>query len=180
MKIALFTTLLLASTPTLAVVNGTPVNWSSQDDTVRLDASDNASKYCTATMIAGRYALTAAHCFANDSGLDAALTAAGKRYDLNTTVNHPNFVYKEDSLSTEDVALAVLDDALDYRHIHFLNVDELTEAEPVSISGFGGTKESLNRADFTYSHSYFWYDFLLYLDMVNDSHTTGGDSGSAC
>ncbi|MDE0552519.1 trypsin-like serine protease, partial [Vibrio sp. VP6] len=59
----------LLSASSYAVENGTPVDWSQHDDTVRLDNSTNKSLYCTATLISGRYAITAGHCV-NDGGLD--------------------------------------------------------------------------------------------------------------
>ncbi|MDN4716419.1 hypothetical protein QYZ39_25750 [Vibrio parahaemolyticus] len=47
------------------------------------------------------------------------------------------------------------------------------------IRGFGGTIDSLNQADFTFSHYNYADLYYVYADTVNESHTTGGDSGAA-
>ncbi|WP_299697615.1 trypsin-like serine protease, partial [uncultured Vibrio sp.] len=171
--------LTLLSTQALAVVNGTPIDWSSQDDTVRIDSSISDSQYCTATLIAGRYAITAAHCLQGDK-LDTVVTASNDTHTIAYSVLHPE--YDNDGHSDDwdkDVAFALLSQPIDYSHIHFLTARELTDNEPVHISGFGGTIENLNRADFTFSHHHWADPYLIYLDTVNLSHTTGGDSGSA-
>ncbi|WP_299695728.1 trypsin-like serine protease, partial [uncultured Vibrio sp.] len=177
-KTTLFSALALTlfSTQTLAVVNGTPIDWSTQDDTVRIDSSINSSQYCTATLIAGRYAITASHCLQDDK-LDTVMTASHDAHTIANSVLHPE--YEDAGQFDNDVALAELNTSVDYHDIHFLNVGDLTDNEPVHISGFGGTIETLNRADFTFSHAHWTRSYIIYLNMVNESHTTGGDSGSA-
>ncbi|MDN4712427.1 trypsin-like serine protease [Vibrio parahaemolyticus] len=83
----------LLSASSYAVENGTPVDWSQHDDTVRLDNSTNKSLYCTATLISGRYAITAGHCV-NDGGLDIMtpsnsenLPLSAQWLSLNTPMN---------------------------------------------------------------------------------------------
>ncbi|EGQ8927006.1 GlyGly-CTERM sorting domain-containing protein [Vibrio parahaemolyticus] len=167
----------LLSASSYAVENGTPVDWSQHDDTVRLDNSTNKSLYCTATLISGRYAITAGHCV-NDGGLDIMTPSNSENLPLSAQWISPEYT-DEYGRRAKDAGIVRIDNPVDYRHVHFLNIDEQNEGEPMVIRGFGGTVDSLNQADFTFSN-YHWADhYYVYADTVNESHTTGGDSGAA-
>ncbi|MDF5213327.1 trypsin-like serine protease, partial [Vibrio parahaemolyticus] len=167
----------LLSASSYAVENGTPVDWSQHDDTVRLDNSTNKSLYCTATLISGRYAITAGHCV-NDGGLDIMTPSNSENLPLSAQWLSPEYTDEYDRRA-KDVGIVRVDDPVDYRHIQFLNIDEQSEGQVMVIRGFGGTADSLNQADFTFSN-YHWADhYYVYADTVNESHTTGGDSGAA-
>ncbi|ELB2105272.1 trypsin-like serine protease [Vibrio parahaemolyticus] len=167
----------LLSASSYAVENGTPVDWSQHDDTVRLDNSTNKNLYCTATLISGRYAITAGHCV-NDGGLDIMTPSNCENLPLSAQWISPEYT-DEYGRRAKDAGIVRIDNPVDYRHIHFLNIDEQNEGEPMVIRGFGGTVDSLNQADFTFSN-YHWADhYYVYADTVNESHTTGGDSGAA-
>ncbi|APC90700.1 MULTISPECIES: trypsin-like serine protease [Vibrio harveyi group] len=167
----------LLSASSYAVENGTPVDWSQHDDTVRLDNSTNKSLYCTATLISGRYAITAGHCV-DDGGLDTMTLSNSENLPLSAQWISPEYTDEYDRRA-KDVGIVRVDDPVDYRHIQFLNIDEQNEGEPMVIRGFGGTVDSLNQADFTFSNYHWDKEFRVYADTVNDSHTTGGDSGAA-
>ncbi len=167
----------LLSASSYAVENGTPVDWSQHDDTVRLDNSTNKSLYCTATLISGHYAITAGHCV-NDGGLDIMTPSDSENLPLSAQWLSPEYTDEYDRRA-KDVGIVRVDDPVDYRHIQFLNIDEQSEGQVMVIRGFGGTADSLNQADFTFSN-YHWADhYYVYADTVNESHTTGGDSGAA-
>ncbi|MCZ5870669.1 trypsin-like serine protease, partial [Vibrio parahaemolyticus] len=155
----------------------TPVDWSQHDDTVRLDNSTNKSLYCTATLISGRYAITAGHCV-NDGGLDIMTPSNSENLPLSAQWLSPEYTDEYDRRA-KDVGIVRVDNSVDYRHIQFLNIDEQSEGEPMMIRGFGGTIDSLNQADFTFSHYNYADLYYVYADTVNESHTTGGDSGAA-
>ncbi|MDG3424507.1 trypsin-like serine protease, partial [Vibrio parahaemolyticus] len=167
----------LLSASSYAVENGTPVDWSQHDDTVRLDNSTNKSLYCTATLISGRYAITAGHCV-NDGGLDIMTPSNSENLPLSAQWLSPEYTDEYDRRA-KDVGIVRVDNSVDYRHIQFLNIDEQSEGEPMMIRGFGGTIDSLNQADFTFSHYNYADLYYVYADTVNESHTTGGDSGAA-
>ncbi|HBB9961443.1 TPA: trypsin-like serine protease [Vibrio parahaemolyticus] len=167
----------LLSASSYAVENGTPVDWEQHDDTVRLDNSTNKSLYCTATLISGRYAITAGHCI-DDGGLDIMTPSNSENLSLSAQWISPEYT-DEYGRRAKDVGVVRVDSPVDYRHIQFLNIDEQNEGEPMVIRGFGGTVDPLNQADFTFSN-YHWADhYYVYADTVNESHTTGGDSGAA-
>ena len=167
----------LLSASSYAVENGTPVDWEQHDDTVRLDNSTNKSLYCTATLISGRYAITAGHCI-DDGGLDIMTPSNSENLPLNAQWLSPEYTDEYDRRA-KDVGIVRVDSPVDYRHIQFLNIDEQSEGEPMVIRGFGGTIDTLNQADFTFSHYNYADLYYVYADTVNESHTTGGDSGAA-
>ncbi len=167
----------LLSASSYAVENGTPVDWSQHDDTVRLDNSTNKSLYCTATLISGHYAITAGHCV-DDGGLDIMTPSDSENLPLSAQWLSPEYTDEYDRRA-KDVGIVRVDDPVDYRYIQFLNIDEQNEGEPMVIRGFGGTVDSLNQADFTFSNYHWDKEFRVYADTVNESHTTGGDSGAA-
>ncbi|MDF5203318.1 trypsin-like serine protease, partial [Vibrio parahaemolyticus] len=144
---------------------------------VRLDNSTNKSLYCTATLISGRYAITAGHCV-NDGGLDIMTPSNSENLPLSAQWLSPEYTDEYDRRA-KDVGIVRVDNSVDYRHIQFLNIDEQSEGEPMMIRGFGGTIDSLNQADFTFSHYNYADLYYVYADTVNESHTTGGDSGAA-
>ncbi|EIO4563834.1 trypsin-like serine protease [Vibrio parahaemolyticus] len=167
----------LLSASSYAIENGTPVDWEQYDDTVRLDNSTNKSLYCTATLIAGHYAITAGHCV-EDGGLDIMTPSNSNSLLLSTQWTSPEYT-DEYGRRAKDVGIVSIDAPVNYRHIQFLNIDEQNEGEPMVIRGFGGTIDTLNQADLTFSHYNYADLYYVYADTVNESHTTGGDSGAA-
>ncbi|MEZ9202249.1 trypsin-like serine protease [Vibrio sp. 10N.261.46.E12] len=168
--------LTLLSSSAWAVDNGTPVDWEAQDNTVRLENTNNDDKYCTATLVAGRYALTAAHCL---DGYDVIVTDSDDNVAFTQFLIHPNYV-ENGGFSGEDVGIITLEAPIDYTAVQFLNIDDRVVDEPITIAGFGGTIETLNAVNLTFSHYNNNYHFALYADVVvEESHTTGGDSGAA-
>ncbi|MQZ13556.1 GlyGly-CTERM sorting domain-containing protein, partial [Vibrio parahaemolyticus] len=128
-------------------------------------------------LISGRYAITAGHCV-NDGGLDIMTPSNSENLPLSAQWLSPEYTDEYDRRA-KDVGIVRVDNSVDYRHIQFLNIDEQSEGEPMMIRGFGGTIDSLNQADFTFSHYNYADLYYVYADTVNESHTTGGDSGAA-
>ena len=176
---------LFASFQANAVVNGTALNWQNNDYAVRLDSKSLAlNGQCTGTVIAGRYVLTAAHCLANRADSENVVTAYGhsQLFNWDNKIVHEDFETTADGFKGEDVALIPLDNPVEHRNIQF--IENLNTFSPtntaVTIAGFGQT-HTLNRADFMIdtSQTTLLVPYKLYADQVNESHTIGGDSGSA-
>ncbi|ENP0852060.1 trypsin-like serine protease [Vibrio parahaemolyticus] len=165
----------LLSASSYAVENGTPVDWQQYNDAVRLENPTGGN--CTATLISGHYAITAGHCL-EETGIDRLITNDGNTISLSNQWISPEYT-DEYGRRAKDVGIIRVNDPVDYRHIQFLNIDEQSEGEPMVIRGFGGTVDSLNQADFTFSHYNYADLYYVYADTVNESHTTGGDSGAA-
>ncbi|MBO0185490.1 trypsin-like serine protease [Vibrio parahaemolyticus] len=165
----------LLSASSYAVENGSPVDWQQYNDAVRLENPTGGN--CTATLIAGHYAITAGHCL-EETGIDRLITNDDNTISLSNQWLSPEYTDEYDRRA-KDVGIVRVDNPVDYRHIQFLNIDEQSEGEPMVIRGFGGTVYSLNQADFTFSNYHWDKEFRVYADTVNESHTTGGDSGAA-
>ncbi|WP_341664934.1 trypsin-like serine protease [Vibrio sp.] len=174
-----FISFALLSSQAFAVENGTPIDWSQHNNTVRFDSQQTGRQgLCSGTIIAGRYVLTAAHCL-EESELDSFTISTGDSYPASNRIGHPNFV-EDGSFSGEDIGIVTIAQPIEYSNIQFLNIENREENEPIIIAGFGGTIDTLNSVALTFSH-YHWVDhFALYADVVDEEkHTTGGDSGAA-
>ncbi len=184
-------TLSLLSAHSYAVENGTPIDWNEQDNAVRFGSTNNPDMYCTGTLIAGRYVLTASHCLVkwdkNEDiqtiDFDHIVTASQEETPVNqgSFIKHPDFVMGDyyDEFTGIDVGLVPLDVPVDYKKIQVINAQDLVQDEALQVKGFGGTKDTLNAANFTLdirNNSY--HPYKLYANMVDESHTIGGDSGA--
>lgn len=161
--------LVMSSASALAIVEGTPIDWSQHDNTVLFSG-------CTGTAIAGHYVLTAAHCRNGSYIVDAA-----QKYNENFVLTlHPHYV---DKMISEDVAIATFKQPLSYQRIQFfkdLSTPTFVQDELITIDGFGGTNKMLSRAEFKLSNIYSVnYPFHIDAIQTGKASTTGGDSGSA-
>lgn len=190
MKKIIFLLLLLSSSGAYAIVNGSPINWEESDNIIRFDnqANDKVGR-CSGIIVSGRFVITAAHCLYNKDVIDtiSSYNSAFKINESDVTL-HPNYTDSGDTSYGEDVAIIKLNSQAKYNKLNFLfnlNNDPFNYGEDIRIKGFGGTNGNLNQAHLKMTD---WRDcsecstrgeYSLNAEMINSSHTTGGDSGSA-
>ncbi|MDN4695764.1 hypothetical protein QYZ45_17630 [Vibrio parahaemolyticus] len=88
----------------------------------------------------------------DDGGLDTMTPSNSEIAYLLVHNGSPQNTPIEYDRRAKDVGIVRVDNSVDYRHIQFLNIDEHSEGEPMMIRGFGGTIDTLNQADFTFSY----------------------------
>jgi len=170
--------LALCSSSAWAVVDGTPLNWNEHDNTVYIDG-------CTGTFVAGRYVLTAAHCY-NQNDWAVMQDAGNNTYYamdgdfLESSVLHPNY---QANIVSEDVAIITLNREFEYSDIQFfkdLTTPGFVQDATITLDGFGGTDKELHRAEFKMtSTSGPTYPFYIAALQTGAAHVIEGDSGSA-
>lgn len=169
--------LAICSTSAFAVVDGTPVDWSSHDNTVWLGD-------CTGTLLAGKFVLTAAHCGGSIDDFTLIEDAVSNQYtsyhgDVAEVVSHPDYV---ENLVTEDVLLIEMSNPISYQRIQFfknLNAPTFVQDELVTLDGFGGTGNHLNRAEFQLSSTLVSYPYRIYANQLSSANAVPGDSGGS-
>lgn len=173
--------LLIASYNTNAAVNGSVLNWIENDFSIRLDSqAQDKNNQCSGTILSGRYILTAAHCVANANDTDTIQTAYGHKipFAWDSKIVHENYNPSlDEAFDSEDVALIPMNMLIEHESVRMLsnlNTLNLTVGQSLSVLGFGGG--TLSKAQFTIERT---SEFRAFADQVNESHTTGGDSGGA-
>lgn len=188
MKKIIFLLLLLSSNGVYATANGTPIDWKESDNIIRFDNQDQVGK-CSGIIVSGRFVITAAHCLYDSNVIDT-ISSYDSIFKLNESelVLHPNFEDSGDSSSGEDIAIIKLNNQAKYKTINFmfdLNYDPFNYGENIKIKGFGGTEGNLNQTVLKMTD---WRDcsecstrgeYSLNAEMIDSSHTVGGDSGAA-
>ncbi|NAW91743.1 MULTISPECIES: trypsin-like peptidase domain-containing protein [unclassified Vibrio] len=165
-KSLVFITLAMASQATMAIENGTSLDWSQY--------SDMATFNCTGTVIGGKYLLTAGHCELQNNNIlfsDGSFKSA-------TVSNNPLGLGDPNG---PDISVWTLDTPYQTKDIRFvanLNSEPVNNGDTINIYGFAGTQQlkvaqtQINSAG---TANPYWYASI---DTGNGT-TQAGDSGGA-
>ncbi|WP_336935237.1 trypsin-like serine protease, partial [Vibrio cholerae] len=165
-KSLVFVTLAMASQATLAIENGSSLNWS--------QFSDMATFNCTGTVIGGKYVLTAGHCEVQSKSI---LFSDGS-FKTATVSNNPLGYGNPDG---PDISVWTLNTPHQTENIRFLanlNSEPVSDGDIITIYGFAGTqqlKSAQTQISFAGTTKPDWYASV----DIGSGRTQAGDSGGA-
>ena len=192
---------LLQSLPVYAIYQGKPVAKDELPYVVSLQSirDDNvvAGHYCTASLIAPRFVLTAAHCISNDNKLETQVlikvknleTDTGLLFDIKHFIPHPNYhVFGTNTVGrADDIMLLELTEPVDLPLVklaplplsNYIN----TGASLIGV-GWGVTDNNGTRATFLKKANIQLLSeqksLQIWPDIVNSQFGTKGIDGNAC
>ena len=166
---------------TFATTDGVYYEKEDWKNLIRIE-SDGAN-HCSG-LLSGNFVLTAAHCVEGESDKLTFTTSTESISKYKNVYIDESFEDLGDSSIGNDIAIIELSEKADYKSIfyfHDAKEDEFKYKEPVKIFGFGGSGKlssaTMELTDWRNCDSCNKRGDSLNAAQVNESHTTGGDSG---
>ncbi|EPP5665783.1 trypsin-like serine protease [Vibrio cholerae] len=165
-KSLVFITLAMVSQATMAIENGSSLNWAQN--------SDMATFNCTGTVIGGKYLLTAGHCEVQSKSI---LFSDGS-FKTATVSNNPLGYGNPDG---PDISVWTLNTPYQTENIRFLanlNSEPVSDGDIITIYGFAGTqqlKSAQTQISLASTNKPDWYASV----DIGSGRTQAGDSGGA-
>ena len=161
---------LLFSVNASAITNGQPVNNNNYQSIIH-------SQSCTGTILGGKWVLTAQHCSSEDDTHTQIITSHdNKRTTVSQQINYRD--WNNDGIDI-DAALWRLPHNIAINHITIITPSPVKAGENVTIFGYGGTGNQLNKTTHNIiDRSNFPANYAISLENYGHGQTVGGDSGA--
>lgn len=169
-KIYFLSIALLFSANALAIKNGQPVDNKNYQSIIH-------SQSCSGTILGGKWVLTAEHCSTKEDTYPQIITS----YDNKRTLVSQQINYRDWNSNGSDIDAALwrLPHNIDINHITIITPSPVQSGEDVTIFGYGGTDNQLNKTTHRIiNRSDFAPEYAVSLDDYNHGQTVGGDSGA--
>jgi secreted trypsin-like serine protease len=141
--------------------------------------SDGRAGLCSGTVISPTVVLTAAHCFAFSNVASASVEQNGKVTPVKKLIAHPNVSRLSDGTVVHDVALVILNKAVNYPSLPLVRSKDVTSGDDLFIYGYGldenGKLGQLKGGKMTVSST--TDDLIIAIFDGSGSDTCNGDSG---
>ena len=197
MRILLCFVAVFISSPSFAIIGGTPVDWKSPMAQTMVSLAENSNQgvsrsFCSAVLITDHTVITAAHCLLGKNAKNLWVVLGTNGYEsqdvrpASKIVIHPNYSTYSDRLpstrNNNDLALLFFEGGISNGYRPALlatSTQSLSAHSPISIAGFGDSDHGILNACETQVQNAQFSESEIQLVASNHCSPGGGDSGGA-